>query len=144
MAEQTLHEFVMNLINWIESLHEKNLKYESQVKSLEQTLLTLESKLAEAQNSKEKLEAQLQTPACSYQQTTSDTTETTVDAISVAHLSGTQISSSIHHPHHQSQPIYHHQPIATHTHSYVPQPAPYVWTTYETTDHQPTHLTHFY
>lgn len=52
MAEQTLSELVINLISWIESLHEKNLKYEAQLESLSRDL-------AQAQNSNQQLEARL-------------------------------------------------------------------------------------
>lgn len=52
MAEQSLSDIVIHLISWIESLHEKNLKYEAQVE-------TLSRDLAKAQNSNEQLEAKL-------------------------------------------------------------------------------------
>lgn len=52
MAEQSLSDIVIHLISWIESLHEKNLKYEAQVE-------TLSRDLAKAQNSNEQLEARL-------------------------------------------------------------------------------------
>lgn len=45
MAEQTLSELVMNLISWIESLHQKNLKYEAQVDALSRDLAIAKKQL---------------------------------------------------------------------------------------------------
>lgn len=93
MAEQTLSELVINLINWIESLHEKNLKYEAQ-------LATLSADLALAQTSKQQLEAQLS----SYQNAESVPTVTTVP---VQHQQYQNIFQPIQNP----QPVYWYQGI---------------------------------
>lgn len=115
MAEQTLSELVMNLINWIESLHEKNLKYEAQVESLMKDL-------AKAQTSHEELEARLS----AYQ---NGDIKPTIAAVPVTNINP-QIVNTIHPPHQQA--IY--QPIAN-AQSFVAQPAPYVWT-YDASGHE--------
>lgn len=126
MAEQTLSELVMNLISWIESLHEKNLKYEAQVE-------TLSRDLAKAQNSNEELEARLS----AYQNGT-DSKPTVITTTQVPQLAehlcnhhNNQIDSTRIHPtqNHQQQTIY--QPMHN-SQPFVPhQPAQYVWTTYD-------------
>lgn len=50
MAEEALSEFVMNLLKWIESLHEKNLKYEAQVAGLKRDLDDAKAQLFAYQN----------------------------------------------------------------------------------------------
>lgn len=121
MAEESLNELVMNLINWIESLHERNLKYEAQVESLTRDL-------AEAQSSNEQLEARLS----AYQH--SDSNKTTITTVPIAsNISCQPIVSDIHHQP-QQQTIY--QPITVSQQSFVPQPAPYVWTAYEPAGHE--------
>lgn len=99
MAEQTLSELVINLINWIESLHEKNLKYEAQVE-------TLSRDLALAQSSNQQLEARLS----SYQNAEIVPTVTAVPVVGVSNHH--QVQHQVHDPHQQQyhQNIY--QPIA--------------------------------
>lgn len=114
MAEQTLSELVMNLSNWIESLHEKNLKYAAQVEILSRDL-------AEAQSSKKELEAQL-----SAYQNSDKNALTAVPTNNIV----TPITSNIHPQH--PQPIY--QPVAN-PQTFVTQTAPYVWA-YDTSGHE--------
>lgn len=115
MAEQTLSELVMNLSNWIESLHEKNLKYEAQVESLSRDL-------DKALSSKKELEAQL-----SAYQNSDKNSCTSAPASSI----GNPITPNIH-PQHQ-QPIY--QPIAN-TQAFIHQTTPYLWSApYDTSGH---------
>lgn len=113
MAEQTLSELVMNLINWIESLHEKNLKLAAKVESLERDL-------EKAASSKEELEAQL-----SAYQNSDRNTLSTVPTGTI----GSQITTNIHPQ--QQQAIY--QQVANPP-TFVTQPAPYVWA-YDTSGH---------
>lgn len=106
MAEQTLSEMVMNLINWIESLHEKNLKYEAQVE-------TLSRDLARAQDSNEQLEARLS----AYQ---NSDIKATLNSSS-APLNN-QISATVHHQQHpQATAMY--QPLVNQPTAYAAQPA---------------------
>lgn len=102
MAEQTLSEFVMNLVNWIESLHEKNIKCEAQVAKLLKDKEELETRLAAYENSEIK------------------STIASVPATSV----NTQIAVNTIHPQHPQPTIY--QPIAS-AQAFVPQQVPYVW-----------------
>lgn len=104
MAEQTLSEIVMNLINWIESLHEKNLKYEAQVESLSRDL-------ARVQDSNEQLEARL-----TAYQNGDHRLQTIVDP--TANMNG-QMASTVH-PQHQ-QTIY--SSMVNHHAVYATQPA---------------------
>jgi len=125
MAEQTLNELVMNLINWIESLHEKNLKYEAQVE-------TLSRDLAKAQNSNEELEARLS----AYQNNNIDdgtSIKTTVTAVPIANIGAAQIATNIQHQHLQHQPTVY-QSIGQ-GQGYAPQPPTYV-STYDTSGMQ--------
>lgn len=137
MAEQTLSELVMNLINWIESLHEKNLKYEAQLESLTKDL-------EKAQNSKEELEARLS----AYQE--SDLKQSaTINTVPVTNttnhnqIAPTTILPQTHsYPQHQQviyppqqqqvQPVY--QPVANQP-TFASQPSPYMWTTYDSNRH---------
>lgn len=114
MAEQTLSELVMNLSYWIESLHEKNLKYAAQVESLSRDL-------AEAQSSKKELEAQLSAYGNSDKNAL-----TTVSNNNIV----TPINPNIHLQH--QQPIYH---SVTNPQTFVTPTTPYVWT-YDTTGHE--------
>lgn len=136
MAEQTLSELVMNLINWIESLHEKNLKYEAQLESLTKDL-------EKAQSSKEELEARLS----AYQESDSKQSAT-IDTVPVTNTTNhNQIASTailpqthpypqhqqaIYQPQQQVQPVY--QPVANQQ-TFAPQPSPYLWTTYDSNGH---------
>lgn len=51
MAEQTLSQLVVNLMEWIECLHEKNLKYQAQVETLSRDKEVLEAQLSDYQKS---------------------------------------------------------------------------------------------
>lgn len=134
MAEQTLSELVMNLINWIESLHEKNLKYEAQLESLSRDL-------ERAQNSKDELEARLS----AYQE--SDLKQTaTINAVPVNNINNHQIAATSIHPH-PHQAIQHQQAIYQPQHqqaiyqpvpnpqNFAPQPPQFMWTTYDANGH---------
>lgn len=83
MADQTWPELVMNLLNWMESLHEKNLKYEAQ-------LSTLSRDLAQALSSNEQLEARLS----NYQGKATNNFKTTNDNNNGLSLIEPQTSSS--------------------------------------------------
>jgi uncharacterized protein involved in copper resistance len=162
MAEETLSELVMNLISWIESLHEKNLKYEAQVTALSK-------ELAKTKSSNEELEARI----LAYQNSNSmdsNTTNTGIDMIveqqqhhqqaqplpqaqpqqqACAHLQQPQQQPPqpqqqqqqqqqppIHHQHHQHQQQHHsqvlYQPMAA-SQSFMTQPHQYIWSGYDPT-----------
>lgn len=154
MAEQTLSELVMNLINWIESLHEKNLKYEAQVETLSRDLAKaqvsnteLEARLSAFQNSSPKSESKTspqehsmqtiqQQPQQQQQQQQSQQQEqqqqqqhhhNAMTAVPVTDLASTHF--------HPTQAIY--QPLAGPTATFAAQPTPYLWTAYETNLHDP-------
>lgn len=134
MAEQTLSELVMNLISWIESLHEKNLKYEAQVE-------TLSRDLAKAQNSNEELEAQLsayQINSSAIQANIGQDCKTGITSVPVPSAMGAQIAATTIHPtgHHQPPPTAIYQPIAAAAPvTFASQPSQYVWTAYDTSGH---------
>ena len=166
MAEQTLSELVMNLICWIESLHEKNLKYEAQVE-------TLSRDLAKAQSSNEQLEARLSAYQGNINTSSSSGDKSTlISKPTPIYPTSSQVNTA--HAHASHVPLQHHhqlimnmdihqtdqiqsqhqqqtaqaptqlQPQPTQityqpiasAQSFVAQPTQYVWTTYDTSGNQ--------
>lgn len=142
MAEQTLNEIIVGLMNWIESLHQNNLKYQAQIEELQ-------AKLSVAQqnnhnnislnncinNNINNNSSSSNNEVTSNSENDNKTTLTTVPLINNVenHHQIVNNLAPVHSQHAHQQAIY--QPLSNHGQMFAPQTMPCVWTPYNPNGH---------
>lgn len=121
MAEQTLKGVINDLVNWVEFLHQNNLKYQAQIKELEARLTAVVQDNNHLNN---------EDGVTNRNSVITVPTMNSIDNQQHIISSPTQMPNI--HPQHQ-QGLY--QPLTNHSQPYNPQPMACMWTPYNPNGH---------